>query len=93
MVNDFNTYMIRKSEKDVAYQDYCRASARLELAQIKERLAETRSQHEPIAKLLSELKFCKDCNNKDRLPCGCSENNRNILDRIATYVVCGNKNI
>lgn len=92
MSNDFNTYMLRQTERESAYQDYCRASARLELTQIKERLAEIRSQHEPISNLLKELKFCKDCNNNVYL-CSCKQDNRKILDRIATYVVCGNKNI
>jgi hypothetical protein len=45
-------YMLAIERKKVAYEKYNYASASLENCQIKERLAEIWSQHEPLASLL-----------------------------------------
>lgn len=47
----FLQYMLAQERKHAAHERYNFASAALELARIKERLAELLSQHEPIAKL------------------------------------------
>ena len=50
-MSDFSAYMTAKAEAKVAYERYNYASAALDNARIKERLAEIRSQHEPLAAL------------------------------------------
>jgi len=50
----FSQYMLAQSETRKAYQQYCYAGANLELAQIKERLAEIKSQSDPIDSLLKQ---------------------------------------
>ena len=84
-MSDFGNYMTAQEKKRTAYAEYNYASKKLELAGIKERLAEIRSQHEPMAKLIKELGI-------DELYGEDYKKAQNILDRIATYVVCGNKN-
>ena len=48
-MNEFEQYQTAKAKADAAYERYNYASAALELARIKERLAEMASQHEPLA--------------------------------------------
>jgi hypothetical protein len=51
-MSDFLRYMEAQAKNRAAFEAYKAASARLELAQIKERLAELRSQHDPLAQLM-----------------------------------------
>jgi hypothetical protein len=53
-MGDFGNYMKAQAEKRAAYERYNYAVAALENAQIKERLAEIKSQQEPLAGLLSQ---------------------------------------
>lgn len=46
-------YALARADKRAAYERCNRADAALEMARIKERLAEIMSQHEPLASLLS----------------------------------------
>jgi hypothetical protein len=62
MKNDFGQYMNARTEKEAAYNLYNYAGAKLELASINERLAEIKSQHEPIADLLT-----KNLSERDKL--------------------------
>jgi hypothetical protein len=48
----FLRYTLAQAERKVAYERYNYAGAALENAQVRERLAEIRSQHEPLASLL-----------------------------------------
>lgn len=50
----FTVYMLKKSDKETAYARYNHASVALENAQIKERLAEIKSQHEPLSSLAEQ---------------------------------------
>lgn len=52
-MDDFGNYMKAQAEKRAAYERYNYAGAALETAQIKERLAEIKSQHEPLNGLLA----------------------------------------
>lgn len=52
--NALGDYFYAQSKKDGAYEAYCHASVKLELETIKCRLAEIRSQAEPLDKLLTE---------------------------------------
>ena len=47
-------YLLQQARREAAYQLYNYAGAHLEHARIMERLAEIRSQHEPMASLLTE---------------------------------------
>ena len=49
-----NDYMLQQARKETCYARYSHASAALENAQIKERLAEIKSQHEPLASLAEQ---------------------------------------
>jgi len=51
-MNNFQNHMLQQSRKETAYERYNYASATLTYAQIMERLAEIKSQHEPLAALL-----------------------------------------
>ena len=51
---EFAQYQTAKAEARAAYERYNYASTALELARIKERLAEMASQHEPLAALRDE---------------------------------------
>ncbi len=53
-MSNFSNYMNARTEKESAYNLYNYAGVKLELAQIKERLAEIESQHDPIADLLTK---------------------------------------
>ena len=53
-MDDFRNYLKTQAEKQAAYERYNYAGVALENAQIKERLAEIKSQHEPIAGLLTQ---------------------------------------
>ena len=46
--------MLQQSRKETAYARYNHASAALDNAEIKERLAEIKSQHEPLASLAEQ---------------------------------------
>jgi hypothetical protein len=52
--NNFQNYITAQAEKRAAYERYNYAGVALENAQIKERLAEIKSQHEPLAGLLAQ---------------------------------------
>lgn len=51
----FSKYLLAQAEKRTAYNDYCRAGTALELAQIRERLAELASQYDPIHEDVDKL--------------------------------------
>jgi hypothetical protein len=51
-MDDLGHYFLAQARKDAAYQQYSYAGVRLTNAQIMERLAEIKSQHEPLASLL-----------------------------------------
>ena len=51
-MGDFQNYMLHTARKETAYQQYNYAGANLENCQIRERLAEIKSQHEPLAALM-----------------------------------------
>lgn len=53
-MSDLQNYFKARAEKESAYNLYSYASANLNLSQIKERLAEIKSQHEPLAGLLEK---------------------------------------
>ena len=59
-MSDFISYLHRKTEKELAYQRYNYAGCALELAGIKERLAEIKSQHDPLATLLTKAMSERD---------------------------------
>ena len=61
-MSNFQNYLLQQERKNAAYQRYNYASVALENAQIKERLAEIKSQHEPLASLLE-----KPLSERDRL--------------------------
>jgi hypothetical protein len=52
-MSTFMAYMLRQEERKRAYAEYNAASLGLELARIKERLAQIESQHEPLGALNS----------------------------------------
>ncbi len=54
VTDSFNSYLRAQSEAQTAYERYNYASSALENARIKERLAEIKSQHEPLARLLDQ---------------------------------------
>lgn len=54
-MSDFKHYMHAKSDKEAAFQQYNYASEKLRNAQIMERLAEIKSQHQPLASLVGEI--------------------------------------
>jgi hypothetical protein len=58
----FSRYMLAQEERRTAYERYNYAGAALELARIRERLAEIGSQSEPLASLLT-----KPLGERDRL--------------------------
>jgi len=58
----FSAYMLAKERKERRYAECDSAERGLQLAQIKERLAEIKSQHEPLSGLLG-----KRMNERDRL--------------------------
>ncbi len=60
--NNFGNYMIATANKETAQARYSYAASALEVTQIKERLAEIKSQHEPLAGLIS-----KPLSERDRL--------------------------
>lgn len=61
-MSDFSTYMLRQAERKCAYERYNYAGTALELAQIRERLAEIASQAEPLNSLIG-----KSLSERDRL--------------------------
>jgi len=72
-MSDFGEYILAIAEKKAAYNLYNYASIDLELKDIRERLAEINSQHQPIAELLENKKL----------------NERQKLYEVAFYVVTG----
>lgn len=60
--DSFANYQRAQAEKRAAYEHYCHAGAVLENALIRERLAEIKNQHEPLAGLLS-----RSMSERDRL--------------------------
>lgn len=53
-MSDFKNYMHMQDCARGAYSEYNAAARGLELARINERLAEIKSQHEPLAKLMEQ---------------------------------------
>lgn len=53
-MSDFLRYMKAKETTKAALAEYNAASTRLELARVRERLAEIVSQHNPLASLIGE---------------------------------------
>ena len=51
-MSDFQAYMNMQDRTKTAYSEYCNAGSKLTLAKINERLAEIKSQYEPIATLV-----------------------------------------
>lgn len=51
----FEAYLLAQAEKKIAYERYNFAASALNNAQIRERLAEIKSQHEPLAALMSTM--------------------------------------
>ncbi len=47
------SYQLASANKREAYEAYNYASARLDMCQIRERLAEMKAQHEPLSSLLN----------------------------------------
>lgn len=78
-MSDLSNYFRAQAETEAARQLRNYASAKLELCQIKERLAEIYSQHEPIASLCGPLEG-------DFPP---EKAMRTRLQGIANYVVIG----
>ena len=74
----FQAYLLATAEKERAYANYCHAGAALELAKIKERLAEVQSQHEPLHSLSTRT-----------APQGHTLTERERLYAAAFYVVIG----
>jgi len=58
--NDFIFYMLAKERTATARQRYEAAAAALALAEIRERMAEIKSQHEPLAKLAESGKSARN---------------------------------
>lgn len=52
--SDFADYMLKQSRKETAYARYNHASVALENAQIKDRLAEIKSQRDPLSYLTEQ---------------------------------------
>lgn len=53
-MSDFSAYMLRQAETRAAFEGYNAAGSALELARIRERLSEIKSQSEPLAGLLTK---------------------------------------
>jgi hypothetical protein len=53
-MNDFGNYINAQAERRIAYERFNYAVVLLENARIKERLAEIKSQHEPLNGLLAQ---------------------------------------
>jgi hypothetical protein len=53
-MSDFSAYMLEQSRRQTANMEFNYASQKLENALIKERLAQIKSQAEPLDKLLTE---------------------------------------
>lgn len=53
-MSNFTAYLMAQERRRTAFAEYNAASAHLQLAQIKERLAEILSQHEPLASMNPE---------------------------------------
>lgn len=73
----FPDYMLAKLEKEKAYEQYNYASANLKLKQIFERLAELKSQHDPLAQKVYELSRADVSKSRD------------LLYSVAFYAVVG----
>jgi flagellar biosynthesis/type III secretory pathway protein FliH len=59
-MSDFLKYQLAKAEEKAQRWHYEAAAALLENAGVRERLAEIRSQHEPLASLLTEAMSERD---------------------------------
>lgn len=59
-MTEFGDYMNAQERRRTAYERYNYAGTALELAYIKERLAEIKSQHEPLNGLLSKAMSERD---------------------------------
>jgi hypothetical protein len=54
-MSDFMHYQARKTETELARAQYGAASTRITLCEIRERAAELRSQHEPLADFVGKI--------------------------------------
>jgi hypothetical protein len=61
-MSDFMVYQKAGADREAAFQQYCYAGVNLELCKIRERMAEIKSQHEPLASLIE-----KPISERDRL--------------------------
>ena len=59
-MSDFLNYMKAQAEQREAYERYNYAGVALDNAQIRERLAEIKSQHEPLNSLIGEAMSERD---------------------------------
>lgn len=77
----FSNYMKAKTESDLAYSEYCKASTKLENARIKERYHEIKSQYDPVNSKIDSL----DCSSalKDQI--------KVIVFDAADYIISGRK--
>ena len=80
-MSDLGMYFEAQAKQDSAYNLYNYAGCNLENAKIKCRLAEIKSQHEPLVKLAEACKTV-ECS-------GDYDHNRNLLYAAAFYVVIG----
>jgi len=53
-MSDFQNYMLQQSRRETAYANLNHASQALENARVRERLAEIKSQSEPLAGLMEQ---------------------------------------
>ena len=53
MSSDFSSFLVATAEKELAQERYSHASVALDIAGIRHRLAEIKSQHEPLGSLLN----------------------------------------
>jgi hypothetical protein len=77
----FQQFMLAKSQKDESYANYNHAAQKLEVRQIEERLAEVRSQTDPIAESIARLGVDKNLENLIRME----------IEHFCRYVVTGRK--
>lgn len=52
-MSDLVQLFLKQQETKTAFANYCLASTNLDLAKIRERLAEAKSQHDPLASIIT----------------------------------------
>ncbi len=81
VMSDFGGYINSQLKTEIAKEKYNHSSTRLELARIKERFAEIKSQHDPLNKLLEDLGYPMDSQIRNEI--------REKLINLVNYVVVG----